>query len=236
MLTHPKWPFNDLPAKTRMNWMRTPGPLREAWTSRIRAEDYDAHMASVGQAQANAELVAAEIGGTPPAPDTRLLFAGAGTGQMFNYIPADLFAPYRVTFTDVNPSFLDELKRRLEKARRLRFETRVDDLEDSKLGTGFDMAVAVLVLEHVDWRKGVATLCRLAASRVFIILQENPPVVPARPLIGSMAVLKTIRHELLNRAEVENEFQINGFALRHTTHREVLDGKKMAAMRFERVT
>jgi hypothetical protein len=32
--------------------------LRDPWKNSIRAEDYDAHMAAVGQAQANALLVA----------------------------------------------------------------------------------------------------------------------------------------------------------------------------------
>jgi hypothetical protein len=95
----------------------------------------------------------------------------------------------------------------------------------------------VLVLEHVDWRKAIATLTRVTTSRVFVIIQENPPHLPAsttRTLPGSMAVLQGIKRDLLAKSEVQREFRHDGFELRSTTVREVLDGKKMIALEFER--
>jgi hypothetical protein len=58
--------------------------LREAWQGHITAEDYDAHMARVGQAQANARIVGlfVEHWLTPP---SRVLVVGAGTGQLLDY-------------------------------------------------------------------------------------------------------------------------------------------------------
>ncbi len=60
--------------------------LREAWTTIIQAEDYDAHMCAVGQAQANAGLVLELFRERPPHRGAKILFAGAGTGQMFDFV------------------------------------------------------------------------------------------------------------------------------------------------------
>ncbi len=210
--------------------------LREAWAGQIRAEDYDAHMAAVGQAQANAALVAEELTASPPQPGARILLAGAGTGQVLDFVEPSILMPYRLTFTDINPGFLQVLKQRLAKLRGLHIEVQPDDVEDSKLPGTFDLVIAVLVLEHVDWRKAVATLCRLAASRVFIIMQENPANVIVRPLPGTMALLQGIKKDLLGREDVQSEFRNNGFALQHWVSREVPDDKRMVALRFQRLS
>src|SRR5258706_8764724 len=83
--------------------------LREAWSKIVTADDYEGHMAEVGQAQANAELVRDLICDLAPPQGAKVLFAGAGTGQMFDYIDGTLFAPFDMTFTDINESFLAHL-------------------------------------------------------------------------------------------------------------------------------
>src|SRR5438874_6565380 len=104
--------------------------LREAWTG-VSAADYDAHMAVVGQAEANAHLVRRLLTDHPP-PGPRLVFAGAGTGQMFDYVSPDFLRPFEVTFTDISAALLARLADRLRaiapdwSAHR---ET-VDDVED----------------------------------------------------------------------------------------------------------
>src|SRR5512146_694737 len=170
-------------------------PLRRAWICTIRAADYDAHMAAVGQAQANAEIVAELFRDRPPRPDARVLFAGAGTGQMFDYVSAEILRPFVTTFADINPEFLDQVRNRLAGFPELRFDTALDDLEGSRLPPGFAMVIAVLVLEHLDWRKAVASMCALSTERVFVVLQENPPElrrVLSRPPVGSMEVFQRL--------------------------------------------
>jgi len=214
-------------------------PLREAWTSAIRAEDYEAHMAAIGQAQANAALVADFSRAHPPPADSAVLFAGAGTGQMFDFVPPSFLLPYRITFTDINPLYLERLSARLAAVEHLRYNTVVDDVEQTKLSPGFELILAVLVLEHVDWRKAVATLCSLSSARVFIVMQQNPPAAPApmsatRPIPGSMNIFKQIHSQLLSPDEIATEFARQGFQLEYSANRMVADEKKMAALGFQR--
>ncbi len=211
--------------------------LRTVWTSTIRAADYDAHMQAVGQAQANAELVAALLGQRPPQPGSRILLAGAGTGQMFDYVSADILRPFATTFTDINFEYLDRLRERLARFPALRFDAVLDDIEQSQLPPGFSLIIAVLVLEHVDWQKAVASMCALSSGRVFIVLQENPPGLGTamdrtRPPIGTMEVFMRVDAHLLAPADVEREFLKHRFRLEWSGERPVPDGKKMRAQEY----
>ncbi len=213
--------------------------LREAWTKLITPHDYDAHMAAVGQAQANAELTSELFRERPPHEGAQVLFAGAGTGQMFDYVPPLILRPFHITFSDINPEYLRRLVLRLANASGLQFVTVVDDLENSGLPAGFELIVAALVLEHVDWQKAVATMCCLSRGRVFVILQENPAgletaITPTRPIVGSMRVFLEVDPVRLERRAVEDEFARHGFRLRECSTREVLDAKKMVALEFQR--
>ena len=213
--------------------------LREAWTKLIRAEDYDAHMAAVGQAQADAVLLAELFERRPPRQGSTVLVAGAGTGQLFDYISAELLNPYAVTFTDINAEYLKRLAARLRCKTQLEFETVVDDIEASQLHGAFELVVAILVLEHVEWRKAIAEMCRLASHRVFVVLQENPAnmpsaMTPSRPAIGTMRVFTELNPHLVPQPEVVAEFARHGFKLAHSSAREVLDAKKMVALEFEK--
>jgi hypothetical protein len=213
--------------------------LRHAWTNIIRGADYDAHMAAVGQAQANADLVQELFRDRPPAANSRILFAGAGTGQMFDFLPAGLLAPCLTTFTDINPEYLDMLRRRLSGIPKLRFEAQLDDIECSTLPPGFSLIVAVLLLEHVDWQAAIASLCSLSADRVFVVLQENPPhletaLTRSRAACGSMAIFQQLDSHLVSADEVEQEFLKHGFEPCWKGERSVPDDKKMLAREFRR--
>src|SRR5882757_5614499 len=120
--------------------------LREAWTTQVTAEDYEAHMARIGQAEANAGLLYDLFAEAAFMPGSRILIAGAGTGQMFDFLPADFLAGYGVTCSDINPAFLEKLSIRYP------CETVIDDIENSQLELGWGAIAVVLVLEHVDWR------------------------------------------------------------------------------------
>ena len=132
-------------------------------------------------------------------PGAAILIAGAGTGQMFDYRRIRRsWRAHRTTFTDINREYLLRLASRVD---GIPFETVVDDVESSALAGPFDLAIAVLVLEHVAWRRAVRSLCRLA-RRVFVVIQEDPPDMVLRPLLGTMAVLREAPPRLVPRAEV----------------------------------
>ena len=87
--------------------------LKQAWADWVDADDYEKHMAGVGQAQANAGLVDELVGGLKLEPGAAVLLAGAGSGQMFDFVPAERFAPYRLTCSDISRKLLDRLSARV---------------------------------------------------------------------------------------------------------------------------
>ena len=205
--------------------------LREAWTTIIRADDYETHMSAVGQAQANAEMVAEYLQTHILVTNASLLFLGAGTGQMFEFISPSILIPYQATFADINGNYLKVLSDRLRTTKGLRYKTVVDDVEDSRLTTGFDTVLAVLLLEHVDWRRAVSAMSSLAAKRAFVIIQENPPTLgtamtPTREAAGTMQIFREVHPSLIPRDELEAELASKGFVPKYFAERVVADNKK----------
>ncbi len=202
--------------------------LREAWTRFIAAEDYETHMAAIGQAQANGSLVAELFAAAAPPAGSRVLIAGAGAGQMFEYCSPDTFRAYQLVCSDINPAYLKRLRTRCE------CQTVVDDIEDSLLVPGFSVIIVVLVLEHVDWRKALASLSRLRPEQVMAVIQRNPEgELPHRERIGTMRLFGTeIEPKLIEASELIAEFERLGFRLRLQQERPVADGKTMAGYLF----
>ncbi|MFI5057773.1 MAG: hypothetical protein ACHQLQ_06275 [Candidatus Acidiferrales bacterium] len=193
----------------------------------------------MGQAQANARLTAEYLAAQPPAAEASLLFLGAGTGQMFDFVSASILLPYQTTFTDINESYLDRLSGRLRTVEGLRYATVVDDVENTRLTPGFHTVLAVLLLEHVDWRKAVSTISSLAAERAFVIIQENPAalataITPTREIAGTMKIFTEVHPSLIPRDELEAELARNGFVPNYSAEEVVADDKKMLAIGFER--
>src|SRR5258707_15630634 len=91
--------------------------LRRAWTEIVTAEDYEEHMASIGQAQDAAELTQVLIQAASLRPGSRITIAGAGTGQMFDFVAPTVFGPHRLTCAGINPAFLARLRVRPAPAR-----------------------------------------------------------------------------------------------------------------------
>lgn len=211
--------------------------LRTAWTKLIHAEDYESHMAAVGQAQVNAQLVEQYFHAHPLMHGELILFAGAGTGQMFQYASPSFLLPYATTFTDINPNYLKWLSERLRGTAGLHYETLVDDIENTSLQRKFALVIVVLVLEHVDWKKAIATIADLAKQNVFIIIQENPPehssaINPARRIPGTMNVFTKAHPHLIPRHELVTEFCNHHFSETYSSEKYVADGKKMLAVGF----
>lgn len=209
--------------------------LRQTWQS-VTPLDYEAHMARIGQAEANAALVAGWLRSHPEAQ--HIVFAGAGTGQMFDYPGARQLLNRNVTFTDINQSFLTTLKQRLEGELAFHWTVVQDDLLASNLGTGFDAAVVVLVLEHVDWRKALAAFAPWGCQEVLIIIQENPAqistaVSPGAPLGTTMQPFRdSTPPHLIPLPELRQAMQQQGYGLQRVQTSFVLDGKMMHACYF----
>ncbi len=209
--------------------------LKHAWAEIIQAEDYEQHMSNVGQAQANAELVMDLLEASQLITGDRVLFAGAGPGQMFDFVSHEFLLPYEVTFTDINARFLDRLKRRVTQAGLTRFTVEIDDIEATRLKGPFAAAVVVLVLEHVDWRRALGQLVALKCRWLFLIIQRNPAemetmVAPNRKLIGSLKeASEGEKPTLLEEIELTGHLESLGFRLERSQNRAVLDGKRCVA-------
>ena len=204
--------------------------LREAWTGQVQADDYEEHMARIGQAEANALLLAELLAGLLAGKTGRVLIAGAGTGQMFGYLPAEFLAGCEVVCSDVNPVFLARLRERFV------CETVVDDIEDSRLAPAFTAIAVVLVLEHVDWERAVESLVRLEPERLVLIVQRNPSdvsaaVTPGRLPPGTMRVFAgEAPPHLVPVSEHTAKLSSLGYELLREEARAVQDGKAMVGL------
>lgn len=204
--------------------------LRDAWLNHIDPDDYERHMAAAGQAQANASLLEECLRETPAPAGSRILFAGAGTGQIFDYLRVEVLAPYEVTFADVNPVYLARLTARTQTIRR---RITIEDIERPVLRGPFDLIIAILVLEHVDWRRAVAGMCERSIGSIFTVIQQTPAgQPPTGEPVGTMSVLRAVPPHPIDPDELATEFQNHGFVLRHSAERPVANGKRMVAFTY----
>ena len=211
--------------------------LRRAWGEIVTAADYEQHMASIGQAQAGAALTAELMERAAIPAGGTIAIAGAGTGQMLDFLDTGLFRPYRLVCSDLNAAFVERLRERLA-ARGLEAELLQDDIECTRLKAGPDLLLAVLLLEHIDWRRGVQAFGELRPAACGIVLQENPPamttaVTPGRRLPPSLAKAVEMGHPaLVPPAALIEAMQAQGYRLLETAVREVADEKRLAGLLF----
>jgi hypothetical protein len=214
--------------------------LRHAWTEVISADDYEAHMAAIGQAQAAASLTEWLLTEARLASEARITIVGAGTGQMFDFLDTALFIPYTLTCADLNPAFLALLNTRLAK-HGLNAEIVQDDLENTRLAPGADLLLATLVLEHIDWQAGVEAICRLQPRMCGIVMQVNPAgmqsaITPGRVLPPSMQAAAESWHPLLlSGTELTASLEARGYSCLQQRSLEVADRKQLRALLFARV-
>ena len=213
--------------------------LRRAWTEIVSADDYEAHMAAIGQAQAAADLTRHLIQAAALRPGSRIAIAGAGTGQMFDFLNPAVFRPYRLTCTDLNPAFLARLRERLA-SYGVEAETVVDDIEQTALPPGPDLLLATLLLEQIDWCCGIEAFAGRNSAACGIILQENPPdmttaVTPGRRLPPSMAkAVEGAYPILVPRDGLIAAMAAHGYTHRESAVRAVADGKRLVGLLFGR--
>ena len=213
--------------------------LRRAWTYIVTAEDYEEHMASIGQAQAAAELTEHLVQSASLRPGSRITIAGAGTGQMFDFLDPAVLRPHRLTCADLNPVFLERLRDRLER-HDLEAEILEDDIERTALAAGPDLLLSTLLLEHIAWVRGVEAFARLQPRTCGIVLQENPPnlssaVTPGRHLPPSLAkAVETAHPTLVPRDDLIAAMTASGYRCVASAVREVADGKRLVGLLFEK--
>lgn len=201
-------------------------------------DDYEQHMSAVGQAQAAAFLTKSLLRTAALPAGSRVTIVGAGTGQVLDYLDAGILRPFRLTFTDLNPRFLEVLRSRLAR-HRLQATVIEDDIERTRLDAEPDLIVASLVLEHIDWLRGVKALTGLHPAMCGLVLQENPPgmdsaVTPGRKLPPSMAEAMTIAHPtLIPRDRVIEAMEKAGFRCRFAESVPVADQKRLIGLLFQ---
>lgn len=210
---------------------------RKGWMEIISAEDLDTHMAEIGQAEANAHIVRQMFQESPIAG--RILIPGCGTGQLFDYLtPTDLGDP-ELMFTDINPSYLLKISERLEKFPKTRYNTRVDDIEETTLTENYDGILIVLVLQHVEWKKALQSMQKLDPTRLYIIIQEQETtehaVTKSRELRGAWRTYAEIANPILvPRGELIGYMEDKGYHVNGTYSRQVPDNKTMTGLVFEK--
>jgi hypothetical protein len=211
--------------------------LRLAWTRIVTVEDYEQHMSAIGQAQAAATLTEFMIRTASPPEHARLLIVGAGTGQMFDFLDPALFRPFHIICTDLNSTFLDRLDRRLT-AHGITATLLEDDIEHSGLEPGADLLLATLLLEHIDWRRGLDAIAELRPRACGIIMQENPAgmqsaITPGRQIPPSIAkAMETAHPVLVPQDELATAFNTRGYSLNASRAQEVADAKRLIALLF----
>lgn len=98
--------------------------------------------------------------------------------------------------------------------------------------------IAALVLEHIDWRKGVEVIAALRPAACVIIIQENPPgmataVTPGRRIPASIAAAVEMgQPKLVPHDELLSAFDARGYTCAVTRSREVADGKRLVSTLF----
>lgn len=211
--------------------------LRRAWTYIVTPDDYESHMAAIGQAQAAAELTAYLINEAQLPSASRIAIAGAGTGQFLDFLTPAILRPHRLIFTDISPNFLARLRSRLT-THHLDADVLLDDLERTALPPRPQLLLASLLLEHIDWQRGVESIAQLKPHAVGLIIQENPPgmetaVTPGRPLPPSIAKAVENAHPVLvPRESLIDAFASRGYACVASKHADALDSKRLAALLF----
>lgn len=113
-----------------------------------------------------------------------------------------------------------------------------DDIEQTALLEAPDLLLAVLLLEHIDWHKGVQAIAALRPAACGIIIQENPAgmttaVTPGRRIPASLAAAVQIaKPKLVPGDELLRAFAARGYSCARTHAREVADGKRLVATLF----
>jgi hypothetical protein len=216
----------------------TPQGEREAWLDIVEPSDLDSHMASVGQAEANAAIVKEMFTYLPLSPKSKLLIHGCGTCQMFDYVDPSVFGDVDATFADFSSKMLDVARRRLGRFYISSGRVLIDDIECSSLQGTYDASLLVLVLLHVNWKKALESIIRLGVSFLYIIEQAQEGVfsMTSTPhVLPSMCRFnEAVAPVLVSRDELVDFLGTRSFNVLWSTEREVPGNKSMIGLVFSR--
>lgn len=215
----------------------------EVWTDIVLPEEYDLHMANVGQAQANAEIIHHFLTTLKPSPEDRVVMVGAGTGQFLDYLPeVQQVKGLDLTFTDISLRFLETLQERAKLHGINDTEVMVDNIEATALIGPIDLAILVLVLEHVDWKLALRNLRNLPTRQLAMVTQINPVgmftnasphrVLPPSLVEGS----KYSNSHLIPTKDLNRELKWLGYRQTQMIHKQVPDQKTMRGAVYELIS
>jgi hypothetical protein len=213
------------------------GDTKKHWKEIVEPDDLDIHMLEAGQAEVNAHLVKRMFSLYPLDVGSTLYVPGCGTGQMFDFITPSELGNLNYIFADIKPEFLKKLKTRLPN--ELDAKLLEDDIEQSGVKQKTDAALVVLLLQHIDWRRGLNNILATQPTKLFLIEQQqlakDSEINKTRKLRPSMekfvAVAKT---ELLNLLELENFLKQKGYQKQWTHTESVPHTKRMVGFIFSK--
>jgi hypothetical protein len=212
---------------------------REAWLNIIKPAELDAHMSAIGQAETNASLVREMFQRFPLLDGVKLLIHGCGSCQMFDYFTPEEFGKIELKFADFSSAMLLEGKRRLSRFPDAKWNSVIDDIEDSMLIGQFDAVLLVLVLLHVDWRNALENMLRFSPVRFYIIEQEQAPDVSSvtmkENLLPSIERYSEVAEmNLVPQRDLIDFLAVKGYRKLWMSSRSVPGAKKMIGFVFER--
>ncbi|MFH1263470.1 MAG: hypothetical protein V1495_08545 [Pseudomonadota bacterium] len=117
----------------------------------------------------------------------------------------------------------------------------MDDIEKTRLPDPYDGVAAVLVLQHIDWKKGLDTILGLKPSRIYLIEQGNlkigHAVTKGRFLPPSVTeYVATVTPQLVPLEAVPDYLAQHPYRLSNVYERPVPDDGVMVGMVFAGVT
>ena len=145
-----------------------------------------------------------------------------------------------MTLSGINESFLERAEERCDRAGLSDVRFVVDDIEVTQLMGPYQVIAATLVLEHIDWLRGLRGIHRLVPDHLHIVIQCNPEglveaIAPGRKLNLSMQAFADFAHPILVSSKQLIDFLRRlGYRLTAQQDRRVADNKTMLALSFMR--
>lgn len=211
------------------------GKTKSSWQEVVTSEDLDAHMIEIGQVEANAYILTQLLQSHPPRAGL-IYVPGCGTGQIFDFVNLDLLKNYEFLFSDIKRDFLNKLENRLSS--KLKFQAFTEDVEETSVHKKVEAILAILLLEHVDWRLALSHLLRTNPEYIFVIIQvhtlQSGVVNTNRQLRPSIKLFsETARPELVAPEDLVQFLASMGFQKVAESSKEVPDNKRMLGLCFK---